>query len=440
MRRTAHRARDRHDVCGPDGSIDLVTSTGCRDWCRARLRPGQGGVAAEGMVAVSASRGQLYGQFGGNTVGVGSGSAAGLLGEGGVARPRPVRLGGRQRLPSIAGVGDHDFAWANKPKHLVPDQFPDSNPNGVLVTGGGGSSSTRGRTRSTRSPPTARAHVLTFLGTPDRSPTDSVPTCAAKGPDGALYVAELLGGNFAPGNARVWRIDVSSGGAKKSVWARGLTTVQGCGFDRWGNFYATEFEVSGLDEADRDPRGAVVKIAPTQAHCAGPGPAVLPVRLRGGQGRLGLRVQLQHRSGVRLRAVPGRWPGRAHRVTRQPLTGTHRRRPAWERRRWLAWYEGRVPDANASTQRLLSLAGSASSCWRRPLYVLVDTAVIGHLGTSRSRAWASGRAAHAGRHRRDVREYGTTGRAARAYGSGDLTAAFDEGVQASWSRCWSASQ
>ena len=90
-----------------------------------------------------------------------------------------------------------------------------------------------------------------------------MPTCAAKGPDGALYVGELLGGFYGSGTARVWRIDVSGGGAHKSVWARGLTTIQGCGFDKWGNFYATEFQVSGLDEGPTaDPRGAVVKISP----------------------------------------------------------------------------------------------------------------------------------------------------------------------------------
>ena len=57
------------------------------------------------------------------------------------------------------------------------------------------------------------------------------------------------GGRYT-GHARVWRIVVKNGHATKSAWATGLTTVQGCGFDKWGNFYATEFEVGGLD----DPR------------------------------------------------------------------------------------------------------------------------------------------------------------------------------------------
>ena len=93
-----------------------------------------------------------------------------------------------------------------------------------------------------------------------------------------------------------------------------------------------------------------------------------------------------------------------------------------------------MPDADASTQRLLSLAGSAFVVLAaEPLYVLVDTAVIGHLGTVPLAGLGIGAAlltlvVIVG----TFVEYGTTGRAARAYGSGDLTAAVDEGVQASW--------
>jgi hypothetical protein len=55
----------------------------------------------------------------------------------------------------------------------------------------------------------------------------------------------------------------SNGKATKSVWATGLTAVQGCGFDSSGNFYATEFQVNGLNPSPTgNPLGAVVKIAP----------------------------------------------------------------------------------------------------------------------------------------------------------------------------------
>lgn len=68
-----------------------------------------------------------------------------------------------------------------------------------------------------------------------------------------------------------------------------------------------------------------------------------------------------------------------------------------------------------------------------PLYVLVDTAVVGHLGGTALASLAVGGtvitfAAWLG----NVLAYGTTGRAARRYGAGDRPAAVAEGVQASW--------
>jgi putative MATE family efflux protein len=68
-----------------------------------------------------------------------------------------------------------------------------------------------------------------------------------------------------------------------------------------------------------------------------------------------------------------------------------------------------------------------------PLYVLVDTAVVGHLGRTQLAALALGGgilsiAVWLG----NVLAYGTTGRAARRFGAGERTAAVEEGVQASW--------
>jgi putative MATE family efflux protein len=68
-----------------------------------------------------------------------------------------------------------------------------------------------------------------------------------------------------------------------------------------------------------------------------------------------------------------------------------------------------------------------------PIYVLVDTAVVGHLGTLPLAAVAIGgtvltMAAWLG----TILAFGTTGRSARRFGSGDRTAAVEEGLQASW--------
>lgn len=68
-----------------------------------------------------------------------------------------------------------------------------------------------------------------------------------------------------------------------------------------------------------------------------------------------------------------------------------------------------------------------------PLYVLVDLAVVGHLGSVPLAGLALGGtvlsvAAWLG----TVLAYGTTGRSARQFGAGDRAAAVAEGVQASW--------
>ncbi|HEY0699624.1 MAG TPA: MATE family efflux transporter, partial [Micromonospora sp.] len=68
-----------------------------------------------------------------------------------------------------------------------------------------------------------------------------------------------------------------------------------------------------------------------------------------------------------------------------------------------------------------------------PLYVLVDTAVVGHLGPVPLAALAVGGTVMTlvvwlG----SVMAYGTTSRSARRFGAGERAAAVAEGVQASW--------
>ena len=89
---------------------------------------------------------------------------------------------------------------------------------------------------------------------------------------------------------------------------------------------------------------------------------------------------------------------------------------------------------DASVRRIVGLALPALVVLAaEPLYVLVDTAVVGHLGRVPLAALAIGGtvmtlAAWIG----TVVAYGTTGRAARRFGAGDRASAVAEGVQASW--------
>jgi putative MATE family efflux protein len=93
-----------------------------------------------------------------------------------------------------------------------------------------------------------------------------------------------------------------------------------------------------------------------------------------------------------------------------------------------------VPPGEANAGRLLVLAGSAFAVLAaEPLYLLVDTAVVGHLGATPLAALGIGAALLAlvtlvG----TFLEYGTTARAARWFGAGRRDDAAIEGVQASW--------
>ena len=88
----------------------------------------------------------------------------------------------------------------------------------------------------------------------------------------------------------------------------------------------------------------------------------------------------------------------------------------------------------ASLRRVAALALPALVVLAaEPLYVLVDTAVVGHLGRTPLGSLAIGGtimsfAAWLG----IVLAYGTTGRAARRFGAGQRAGAVAEGVQASW--------
>jgi len=90
------------------------------------------------------------------------------------------------------------------------------------------------------------ARVIAFI--PNDPIRDSTPTCAAMGPDGALYVGtlDLIANGFSatPGQSHVYRVDPNTSEgfitAGTHVWASGLTTLTACTFDRSGNFWATE--------------------------------------------------------------------------------------------------------------------------------------------------------------------------------------------------------
>jgi hypothetical protein len=166
------------------------------------------------------------------------------------------------RWSRVADVGDRDFVWSSHHQNLVPGQFPDANPYGVL-TGRGGEWVVDAAS-NTLDWVAANGHVRIVKFIPNPPVSDAVPTCVDRGPGGALFIGELTGGGNAPGASVVWRYNPRS--HRLSKWATGLTAVTGCGFGRDGQFYATEFSTLGLDHA-APGTGAVVRVP---AHSTAP--------------------------------------------------------------------------------------------------------------------------------------------------------------------------
>lgn len=172
---------------------------------------------------------------------------------------RLVRFIGGGATHRVASVGQHDYRWSNQHKYLVPSQFPDANPYGVLAARHGRYVVDAGANTLDWVNRRGRVHVLKFIPSPPS--TDAVPTCIARGPDHALYIGELTGAGNPPGSSTVWRYAPWSGQLR--IWATGLTAVTGCGFSG-GRFYATEFSTNGLDNA-APGTGAVVRVRPNSA-------------------------------------------------------------------------------------------------------------------------------------------------------------------------------
>ena len=258
------------DVCvagGPEGetclgltgSFDLVRTHGVKRIVTGLISgSGAGGVAAEGPVSVSRGPdGMFYGQFGlSSHVAPPQGTIPRNLRDAALAQLGHLWLVKHDgSVKDVSGVGDQDWTWTSTRIGLAPKDFPDANPNAVLYSGGHRYVADAGANILVRVKRNGAVKVIAFFPVPGGAQSDAVPTCVARGPDGAFYVGELLGGFYFPGRARVWRVVP---GHAPRVWARGLTTVQGCGFGADGAFYATEFQTGGL--GSDNPAGDVVRI------------------------------------------------------------------------------------------------------------------------------------------------------------------------------------
>jgi hypothetical protein len=90
----------------------------------------------------------------------------------------------------------------------------------------------------------------------------SVPTSVVQGPDGALYVGELTGFPFPPGEAKVYRIDHDGDPfADPEVFESGFTNVIDIAFDHQGRLLVLEISKNGLGPGSPDPTtGALIRV------------------------------------------------------------------------------------------------------------------------------------------------------------------------------------
>lgn len=244
---------------GTSGSITRIKKGG-----QARVVTGLPSIAGEGGVsATGPSDVSVRGRNFKVVIGLGADPAA---------RAQLPRLGqkmatlskgrfGRSGLSVVADLGRYEAKKNPDGKQI------DTNPVALLSKGrrdvavdaGGNSLLSVQRHRGIRTLatfPTVDVPAPPFLGLPPGTliPMDAVPTAAAYGPDGALYVSQLTGFPFPVGGASIWRV---APGKAPTKYATGLTNVTDLAFGRDGSLYAVQIADAGLLGA---PVGSVVRI------------------------------------------------------------------------------------------------------------------------------------------------------------------------------------
>ena len=222
-----------------------------------QVDPGLGALAILGISGLSVhGNGNIFGIMGESQLGTGIHNP--LIGE-------LIKVTPSGATKRIANVGNFDYAWSAVHPSLAPNDFPDSNPYGVLAVAGREYVADAGTNTLDVVLKNGHLKILAFF--PNNAIADATPTCVTKGPDGALYIGTLaLRDSLASGpSAKVYRVDVSQtdpGNLTKvttvaTVWADGLWPIAGCAFGKDGTFYGSEL-VAGMGPAG--PFGDVVAI------------------------------------------------------------------------------------------------------------------------------------------------------------------------------------
>jgi len=248
------------------GSIIKITNSMSR---HPKVRTVLGGIAKVGgggeFLGISGisvrGRGtnqRIFGIMGESPQGTGGNTAFGAL----------ISVNRRGHSTTVANVGQfmHDWTAAHS---TLWEEFPDSNPYGILAVRGHIYVTDAGANTLNEVHPNGAIDVLAYF--PNTTLRDAIPTCVAKGPDGALYVGTLalVDSVFLGPSAKVYRVDpahvnlADPTATPMTEWATGLWPINGCSFGRDGNFYASQMFTNPAHDIPTvfaDPHGDVVKI------------------------------------------------------------------------------------------------------------------------------------------------------------------------------------
>jgi sugar lactone lactonase YvrE len=232
---------------GLTGAIDRI-ARGKRERYAAGFLSGagKGGAFAAGVddVAIAPS-GAVYGIVGG--------SAADLPARMAAQAGKLLRVE-RGRKIAVADVAAYELAHNPDASDVNPNAYAVAwSPVGLAVADAGGNSLLRvGADGRVTTLATFPAHRLGGRA------AQSVPTTVVWH-EGAFYVGELAMG--APdGRARVWRV---APGGRPSVYRAGFTTITGIAFGPDGSLYVSELLRDGPAQFERgDFTGAVVRVGP----------------------------------------------------------------------------------------------------------------------------------------------------------------------------------
>jgi hypothetical protein len=117
-----------------------------------------------------------------------------------------------------------------------PVGVPDSNPYGLLGTGGHRVLTDAGGNDLLEVHGNHVKMLATFPSRPERN-TDAVPTTVTQGPDGSYYVGELTGGPFNVGAANVYRVS----GGQATVYCSGFSFIISMAWGPDGHLYVLQF-------------------------------------------------------------------------------------------------------------------------------------------------------------------------------------------------------